>query len=155
MSRATPQMRHFAKRLIVYETNENKSAKTKMSTPFPVPEKLRPHLVALMGNGGFQALLARALALAKTEVPWLRSVHVNASGSMEGLGELQTQLVPAEFLEGGVVLLAQLLGLLAVFIGENLTLRLVHEVWPKVPLDDLDLETRVKNETRGKNEKTK
>ena len=149
MSRATPQLRHFAKRLIVYETNENKSAKTKTAVPFPVPEKLRPHLVALMGNGGFQAILARALALAKTEVPWLCPVYINAGGFMEGLEGLQAQRGPDEFLEGRIVLLAQLLGLLVAFIGENLTLRLVREVWPKVPLDDLNLETR------GKHEKTK
>jgi hypothetical protein len=142
-------MRHFAKRLIVYKTNENKPAKTQTPAAFPVPEKLRPHLVALMGNGGFQALLSRALALAKTEVPWLRAVHVNAGGSMEGLEELHAQLDPAEFFEGRVVLLAQLLGLLVAFIGQNLTLRLVREVWPKVPLDDLVLENR------GKYEKTK
>jgi hypothetical protein len=41
--------------------------------------------------------------------------------------------------EGRVVLLAQLLGLLVAFIGESLTLRLVLEVWPKVPLEDLEL----------------
>src|ERR1700691_3042508 len=105
-------MRHFAKRLMVYETNGNKSDKTKTSVAYPVLEKLRPHLVALMGNGGFQALLARALALARTEVPWLRAVHVNAGGSMEGLEEIQTQIGPEEFLEGRIVLLAQLLGLL-------------------------------------------
>jgi hypothetical protein len=137
-------MRHFAKRLIVYETNRNKSAKTKAPGTFGDCEKLRPHLVALMGNGGFHALLARALALAKTEVSWLRPVHVNASGSMEGLRELQMQLSPDEFLEGRVVLLAQLLGLLVAFIGEKLTLRLMREVWPKIPLDDLDLENKGK-----------
>ena len=59
---------------------------------------------------------------------------------------LHAQLDPDEFSEGGVVLLAQLLGLLVAFIGENLTLRLVREVWPKVPLDDLDFGNGDKNE---------
>ena len=36
---------------------------------FLVCEKLRPHLAMLMGNAGFRALLSRALALAKAEVP--------------------------------------------------------------------------------------
>ena len=148
-------MRHFAKRLIVFETRANAASSTSLRPDFRVPEKLRPHLVALMGNGGFEALLARALALAKTEVPWLRPVHVNAAGAIEGLETIPTQVGPDEFLEGRIVLLAQLLGLLVAFIGENLTLRLVQEVWPKIPLDDLDLENRGKNETRGKNEKTK
>jgi hypothetical protein len=48
-----------------------------------------------------------------------------------------------------VVLLAQLLGLLVAFIGENLTLRLMREVWPKVPLNELDFASE------GKYEKTK
>src|ERR1700692_219447 len=79
MSRATPHMRHFAKCLIVYETNENNS---KTTDDFLVFEKLRPHLVALMSSGGFQALLARALTLAKAEVPGLGVMRINANGSM-------------------------------------------------------------------------
>jgi len=138
MNRATPHLRHFAKRLIVFETQVNKSSPAN----FPVPDKLRPQLTAFTGNAGFQALLTRALALARVEVPWLRAVHVKADGSLEGLTEIQAQLPPAELLEGKVVLLAQLLGLLVAFIGENLTLRLVREVWSKVPLDDLAFDNR-------------
>jgi len=40
--------------------------------------------------------------------------------------------------EGRVVLLAQLLGLLVAFIGEDLTLRLVREVWPKLSINDVN-----------------
>ena len=59
---------------------------------------------------------------------------------------------PDELFEGGVVLLAQLLGLLVAFIGETLTLRLVREVWPEVPLDDLDFgkgEQRMKTQNNA------
>ena len=45
-----------------------------------------------------------------------------------------------------MVLVAQLLGLLVAFIGETLTLRLVREVWPKLPLNDLDFGRGDKNE---------
>ena len=82
-----------------------------------------------MGEGGFRALLARALALAAAEVPWLRAVQVKADGTLAGWEELPAQLDPDEYLEGRVVLLAQLLGLLVAFIGEKLTLRLMREVW--------------------------
>jgi hypothetical protein len=131
-------MRDFAKRLVAYETGKNKSSETKTPAAFLVSEKLRLYLAKLMGNVGFRALLSRALALANAEVPWLRAVHVKADGSLEALEELQVQLDPDEFLEGSVVLLAQLLGLLVAFIGENLTLRLVREIWPKLSLNDLD-----------------
>jgi hypothetical protein len=139
-------MRNFAKRLIVYEASGNESSETKTPEVFHVCEKLRPHLATLMGNGGFRALLSRALALANAEDPWLRAVHVKSDGSLEGLEELHAQLDPDELFEGGVVLLAQLLGLLVTFIGENLTVRLVREVWPEVPLNDLDFGNGGKNE---------
>jgi hypothetical protein len=139
MSRATPQMRNIAKRLMAYETSGNKSSETKTPAVFHVCEKLRPHLATLMGKAGFRALLSRALALANTKVPWLRAVHVKSDGSLEGLDELHAQIAPDEFFEGSVVLQAQLLGLLVAFIGEDLTLRLVREVWPKLSLSDSDV----------------
>jgi len=138
MNRATPQMRNFAKRLMAYEVNGDKSSEDNAPAMFRICEKLRPALSMLMGKSGFRALLSRALVVAGAEVQWLIAVHVKADGSLEGLEELHAQLDAREFAEGGVVLLAQLLGLLVAFVGENLTLRLVLEVWPKVPLDSLE-----------------
>jgi hypothetical protein len=146
MSRVTPKLRDLAERLVAYEARENISSGTKTPAAFLVDEKLRPHLAILVGNIGFRALLSRALALANAEVPWLRAVHVKADGSFEELDELGAQLDPDQIFEGRAVLLAQLLGLLVAFIGENLTLRLVREVWPKLSLTDLDLGTGDKNE---------
>jgi hypothetical protein len=151
MSRATPQVRDFAERLIAYETRGNQSSATKIPATFHVCEKLGQHLSILTGNAGFRALLSRALALANSEVPWLRAVQVKADGSLDGLEELraQPQLDPDEFLEGQIVLLTQLLGLLVAFIGANLTVSLVREAWPKVSLKELDFGTG------GSDEKTK
>jgi nicotinic acid phosphoribosyltransferase len=136
MGQATPKMRDFSERLIAHATRGNKSSKTETSAIFLVVEKLRPNLVTLLGKLGFRALLSRALVLTNSEIAWLRAVHVKADGSLEGLHELEAQLDPEEIAEGTVVLLAQLLGLLVVFIGESLTLRLVRDVWPKLSLDD-------------------
>ena len=136
MSRATPKMRNFAEHLIAYETKENNSSATKRPAAFLVCEKSRSHLATFMGNTGFRALLSRALALANAEVAWLRAVHVKSDGSLEGLDELAAQVDPKEITEGSVILIAQLLGLLVAFIGENLTLRLVHEVWPQLSLNN-------------------
>lgn len=137
-SRRIPQMRDLAERLIARETREDKSSATKTPAAFPVCEKLRPHLATLMGNTGFHALLSRALARAEAEVPSLRAMQVKADGSLAGLDELEAQLDPQELAEGRVVLVAQLLELLVAFIGENLMLRLVREVWPKLSVNDLD-----------------
>jgi hypothetical protein len=131
-------MRHLSQCLIAYETRRNKSSAKKTPAAFHVGDKLRPQLATLMGNVGFHALLSRALAMANAEVAWLRAVHVKADGSLEGLDELEAQVYPEEIFEGKVVLLAQLLGVLVVLIGENLTLRIVREVWPKLSPNDLD-----------------
>jgi hypothetical protein len=146
MSRAKSPMLEFARRLIAYETRGNKVSGINPPAPFLIYEKFRPHLATLIGEAGFRSLMLRALALAQAEVPWMRGVGVNADGSLEGLDELEAKLNKDEVLEGRVVLLSQLLGLLMAFIGESLTLRLVREVWPKVSLHDLDFGKGDKNE---------
>src|SRR5665213_34536 len=85
MSRATPRMRDFAERLVVYEAKGNRSSVTKTPVACLVIDKLRPQLATLMGNIGFRALLSRTLALSNTEFPWLRAVHVKAEGSLEAV----------------------------------------------------------------------
>jgi hypothetical protein len=140
MSRATSKIRNFAARLIAEEMKMAKSFETQKPTAFQVFDKLRPQLAMLMGEGGFRALMSRALALANTEVPWLKGVRVKTEGHgyLEGLDDLKTQVSAKEVTEGAVVLLAQLLGLLSAFIGEELVLSLARDVWPAVSLDDLD-----------------
>ena len=138
MNRASPEMRNIAKCLIAAEGTK--------PAGFSVGEKLRANLATLMGNGGYHALLSRALALSQAEVSWLRTVHVNPDGTLAGVEEHRVQLDSDELSEGRVVLLAQLLGLLVAFIGENLTVRLVGKVWPKLSLHDLQLGRGDKNE---------
>jgi hypothetical protein len=140
VNRATPQMRSIAQRLIKYETPGEDPSETTDTSIFRVTDRLRPQLAMLMGNGGFRALLARALALASAEVSWLREVRVKADSTLEGLAVLHASLKPAEYREGRVVLLAQLLGLLVAFIGPALTSRLMGEIWPQLAADNVDFE---------------
>ena len=131
-------MRDVAERVLAYETREGQPAESAIAVILKVCEKLRSHLSVLMGNAGFRALLQRALALARAEAPWLRAVLVGADGRLNGFDALESQVDSARIAEGGTILLAQLLGLLAAFIGENLTLGIVREVWPKLSVDDLN-----------------
>ena len=133
MSRATPQTRELAERLVASETRGNKSPELKTPAAFYVFEKLRPYLATLMGSTGFHALLSRALAVANADDARLRTVHVKADGS---LGGFEVPADPEEMAEASVVLVSQLLGLLVAFIGENLTERMVRELWPKLPLSE-------------------
>jgi hypothetical protein len=146
MNRASPKTRHLAKRLIVCEMKASEAAGTPRPAAFEVCEKLRPQLATLMGNGGFRAILMRALAQAGAEIPWLAGLQVKMDGSLEALPEHAPQPSPEESLEGRIVLVARLLGLLGGFIGEDLTLRVVIEVWPGLSLDDLEFGKGRKNE---------
>ena len=139
-------MRSFAKRLMDSEALSNTSSAAQTAAAFPVIDKLRPHLATLMGHGGVRALLLRALVLATTEVSWLRAVQVNADGGLEGFEALGSQLDPSEFVEGRVVLLVQLLGLLVALIGPSLTSRLTGEIWPQIPLNEQYFGREVKSE---------
>ena len=128
MNRATPKLRIYAERLIADEMRRNESSKSKPTAAFVVIETLSPHFAALMGAAGFRALLSRALVLSNAEVAWLGELHVGADGSFEGLNELEAQARPEEISNAGIVLLAQLIGLLVTFIGEELTLQLLSNV---------------------------
>jgi hypothetical protein len=128
MSGTTPQQRDLAERLIANEGNNSSQADPLAA--FQAIEKLRPHLVTLQGNIGFRSLVSRSLAVASEKMRWLRAVHVKSDGSLTGLLELQAQLAPEQFHEGGVALLTEMLELLVSFIGEGLALQLVREVWP-------------------------
>jgi hypothetical protein len=131
MNQSTPQLRSLAGSLIAQEAS-GKPTGLDALVAFDVIEKLRPHLANLMGKGGFRALLARALALASAELPWLNAVKVNADGTLEGLETLQPKTVPAEFLQGKIVVLAQLISLLIALIGPDLTASLVADIWPQL-----------------------
>jgi hypothetical protein len=138
MSRATPRLRRFARRLLALEAATGATTDAPAAAAFPVCEKLRRPLSRLVGVAGFRSLLSRALARASDEVRWLKAVHVTADGSLEGVGELVGQLSQAEITHGEVLLIAQVIELLVLFIGEVLTLHLVQEVWPELPSDHVD-----------------
>jgi hypothetical protein len=131
-NRATPKLKVFDRRRLAYEAATGTRAGADGSAAFRVCEKLREPLGKLMGVGGFRTLLSRALGLAGEEVPWLLALKFQADGSLAGLGELEARDDWRTVVEGEVVLVAHLLGLLATFIGPALTLRLLHDIWPKM-----------------------
>ncbi len=134
MNMVTPAIRDFARRLVALEGSRAESPVTGGSEVVRVCEKLRLPLSKLAGDAGFRSLMSRAVALAKAEIPSLVAVQVRADGSMEGLdgsGHDQDMRVNGQ---AGIVVVAQLLGLLVTFIGEPLTLRLIRDVWPNASL---------------------
>ena len=132
---ASPEIREFAQRLVAYEAAGDSAAGADLLAEVRVAEKLRHPLSRLAGVNGFRMLLVRALTLAKAQVPGLSTVQIEADGSLEGFSDLGNR---AEAAGAGVMLIAELLGLLAAFVGEAFTLSLVLDVWPDFPVFDTE-----------------
>ena len=126
MNTTTPAMQALARRLIALES-ECEPAATPIVATVRTCDKLRVTLARLVGIDGFRSLLARALAMAKREVPSLAAARVLPDGSLEGWAGV------AQDADAGVLVVAQLLGLLVTFIGEPLTMGLVSDAWPDAP----------------------
>jgi hypothetical protein len=138
-----PEMRDLAHRLLTYEAVAAKTSVSKESPALRVYEKLRQSLSTFAGVAAFESLAFRALTQAKSEAPGLWAVQVAAGGYLKGLGEPEPQIgmdkdLAYEFSagDGGIILIACLLGLLRIFLGESLTLSLLRNVWPGVAFDD-------------------
>jgi hypothetical protein len=132
------EMRDLAHRLLAYEAGAGKASESMGSPALRVYEKLRQSLGAFAGTAGFQSLASRALTLARPEAPSLSAVRVTSDGSLQGLGEIEAQVDTDKDRagEGGIILIARLLGLLRIFLGEALTLSLLRNAWPGAAFDD-------------------
>lgn len=95
-----------------------------MAAAVRVADKLRVSLTRFVGQDGFTALQRRAVALARADVPSLRTVKVTAEGRLEGIEEVDNSG------EAASAITSRLLGLFVTFIGEPLTLSLLREAFP-------------------------
>lgn len=139
MRQSTPAALDLARLLLALEASESEHAEAEANAALSIFEKLRASLSKIVGVAGFQALLARALALAKAEADWLEAVRIQPDATLTGLSEVAQQQPANAVAEGYTALVAHLLGLLVTFVGEALTLCLVRDIWPEARLDDINL----------------
>jgi hypothetical protein len=123
----THQIREYAERLLRDEGESHGTNTGSVPVSFRVCDNLRRPLTTLAGAAGFHSLLSRALTLAKRDAPGLQSLRVRPDGSLDSANFSEESYEAAD----GVILVAYLIGLLFTFVGDTLTLRLLHEVWPQ------------------------
>jgi hypothetical protein len=114
-----PTSQELTKRVMAFEAGETP---TDTSAGFRACDKLRRPLSTLLGTLGYKALIIRALTLARRESAQLESVRVKEDGSLDKMDPTSTV--------ASAVLTEHLIGLLLSFVGEAVTLRLLHDVWP-------------------------
>jgi hypothetical protein len=96
-----------------------------------VYDKLDAHLAPLIGRIGVQALFARSAKLANTERSSLADVAAAAEDSAKLAAHLQS-LEPAVAIETAAVLFGTFLDLITTFIGDRLTIAVLHNAWPAI-----------------------
>jgi hypothetical protein len=130
MDTSFASIRAWARRLLAAEVANSPASAAKGQEVVRVCGKLRASLTQFVGADGFTALLRRALALARVDVPSLNTVKVTADGNLEGIEKLATE---EEDIAAAITITTHLLGLMVTFIGESLTLRLMCQAFPGVP----------------------
>ena len=130
MNLSTPELRDLAIRLLADEAGGELPC---CSPAVHFCAQLGTVFSKLTGPAGSRSLLARALVLSREEAPCLSAVQVMPDGQLQGFEESSPEDEQDEWNKAGIVLVAQLLGLLYAFIGEQLTLQLVAEAWPSSP----------------------
>ena len=120
-----PESLDLARRLLAYESRDEHAPESPLV--FRVSEKLRRPLSRIAGTAGFRSLLSRSLTIASVKAPSLSAVRINPDGSLHGLDAIGD---PDDASNAGAMLIAQLLALLTLFIGNNLVLSLVSDIWP-------------------------
>ena len=129
----TTDLVRAARMLVAAEVGEVVSAADLAAGAERACEKLHRHLSRVIGDVGMRALFSRSLSLSAIAFPWLpapEGVQVDAPWR-HLCTQLETQSV-ATGLEASVNVIATLIGLVARFIGDGLTLRLLGEVWPAI-----------------------
>jgi hypothetical protein len=123
-----PKTRDLARSLLDWEAGKSTTSGQTDSATVRVYEKLRRLLCAPVGADSFHALASRALMLAKSESPRLSAVEVTGDGRLHGFSKADLQTNTDQDGDGGVILIAQLLGLFLAFLGEATTLRLIQDL---------------------------
>jgi hypothetical protein len=136
LSRANVAHADLASWLLAKEIGAEANASDQSAAAERVCQKLSQRLSRLFSPAGSQAILSRALHLARAEFAFFEGVHAGTSpeACLVGLSEHARDLEADDAGKGLVAVLGHLLDLLVGFIGEDLTFRLVREVWPDLPL---------------------
>jgi len=139
MARHTPALRGLATSVLANAAAHRGDSARPADALEAVVDVLRADLVNLVGTAGVEGLLARAIDLARREVPGLQ-LDLGHAASQGGDVRLALQRVPPD--RAGAfasAVLANLLELLVGFLGTDLGLSSARNAWPELVPERLDL----------------
>jgi hypothetical protein len=93
---------------------------------------LREHLAARFGGYGYEVILKRAIRLTESSFRPASTLGTQTDGTLTGVDLLLGEF-PLEAVRDRVVdVLANALGLVATFVGDDLTIKIVQSRWPNI-----------------------
>ena len=134
MTSPAPDLGDLARRLVQHEAGGRSGPAASAAALEQACARLKGDLADLLGSRGVSALFRRALHLAHRERPLLAGVSVDPepAACFAGLAEALAEGSDEEAAEAGAAVLAQLLGLLVMLLGEDLGMQPVRKLWPQV-----------------------
>jgi len=131
LTRTTEPQRQLATWLLLHEADErDASAADGASRAW---EKLSARLARIFTTAGCDALATRAIYLAQADFPVLVALGGPSLG-LEGLPRALAGTEQTEAFEAATAILGNVIALLITFIGEDLALRAIRDVWPGAPV---------------------
>lgn len=93
--------------------------------------RLHERLGKLIGPAGVDRLLARALVLVRRAHPAFAGITVGPGGKLEGLANLPRAGTGVH--QGALAIVSHFIEILMNLIGEDLTVRVIRDLWPPTP----------------------
>jgi hypothetical protein len=132
----SPELHRFVARALADATGTAAPTATQIVSAFNLLcDQLRTHLQPLFGAMAITALFARGYHVAAAEFAWLADVGLAAGEgcALARVDALDPRVTPDDLQDGLAAVLANHIGLLSTFIGEDFVLPLVQQAWGGAP----------------------
>lgn len=137
MNPGLPRLQRLAGTLLESE-RQGDGVQARITAAEQVLRRLAERIGPLVGIGGYHLLLQRALKRTRTPHPWLTGIHLDSGAPwrLSGASEAASATDPGEIDAALRTLISELIGLLARFLGADMTIRLVRQCFPSVLKED-------------------
>ena len=133
-NRPSPALCDIAKRILAQAAQGRERAPLDaVDTALLAYANMRSRLAKFLGPSGFDALMARSLAISAAIRPEFSGLRLDSDGTVQGLRDFAEGLAVADVLDGLEFVVSQMVYLVSTFIGEDLTERLIGDSRPVDP----------------------
>ena len=120
----------IARRILMQELGVERASDQMALATVTVHKKFLVQLSVLLGHEGASALFRQSLRRTQSAFPFYAEVIAGEPRTaLDVLGKCLEKQTPERIVEASIALLTSFLELLATFIGERLTIKLLHDVW--------------------------